>query len=115
MTLSAAEHFEWLALRRVHRDGVTKDQDGGFVDFGQPLGAFLAEIIAELLDQGLLDVSEPTPWDGRARVRHTEEGASRYSELCRQQRHQTLSPQTPAGRRSSAESLAPPGGQPEST
>jgi hypothetical protein len=43
-------------------------------------------VIGNLLDEGLFDIGEPSPHDGRAPVRHTDAGASRYSELCRRQR-----------------------------
>jgi len=86
VTLSAAEHFEWLALRRVSRGGMTRDQGSGFVDFGQPLGEFLAEVVTELIEQQLLDIGEASPRDGLARVRHTDAGQARYAQLCRKQR-----------------------------
>ncbi|MCA1676690.1 MAG: hypothetical protein LC799_32475 [Actinobacteria bacterium] len=84
MTLSAAEHFEWLALRRVNRGGMTRCGTG-FVDFGQPLGEFLAEVVGELVEQDLLEVGEVSPRDGLARVWHTDTGQARYAELCRKQ------------------------------
>ena len=73
MTLNAAEHFEWFALRRVNRGGMTRSGTG-FVNSGQPLGEFLAEVVAELIEQRLLDVGEVSPRDGLARVQHTTRG-----------------------------------------
>lgn len=85
MKLSPGEHFEWLTLRRVKRGGVTQKQGGDLVDFDQPLGSFVVQVLTELIDEGLLEVGETAP-QGLAEVRHTDAGRARYSQLCRQQR-----------------------------
>lgn len=91
MKLSLGEHFEWLTLRRVKRGGVAQTLSGSLVDFGQPLGSFVVQMLTELIDEGLLDVGE-TSAQGLAGVRHTDAGQARYSQLCRQQRRKTGSP-----------------------
>ena len=90
MKLSLGEHFEWLTLWRVKRGGVTREQGGGLVDFGQPLGSFVVQVLTELIDEGLLEVGDTSP-QGLAEVRHTDAGRARYAQLCRQQRRKTYS------------------------
>ena len=86
MKLGAGEHFEWLTMGRVNTGRVARDSSGGYVDQGRPLGVFLAEVVADLLQEGLLQVADPSPRDNLARVSLSEAGAARYSELCRRQR-----------------------------
>lgn len=90
MKLNLLEHFEWLTLRRVKRGGVAREQGGELVDFGQPLGSFVVQMLTELIDAGLLEVAEASP-QGLAGVRHTDAGRARYARLCRQQRRKTCS------------------------
>jgi hypothetical protein len=88
MKLSPGEHFQWLTLRRVKRGGVSRDQNGSLVDFGQPLGCFVTQVLTELIEQGLLEVGPRSP-QGLAGVHHTDAGRARYAQLCRQQRQKT--------------------------
>jgi hypothetical protein len=83
--LSFPDHLSWLALRRVRRGGVAKLGEC-YLDGGQPLGILLAELLALLLEEGLLDVAEPGPADGLARVSLTEAGQAHYRSLCQRQR-----------------------------
>lgn len=94
MKLRPGGHFEWLMLRKVNIGRVTRKASGDYLDQGSPLGMFPAEIVAELLAEGLLHVDAPDPSDGPARVRLSEAGATRYSELCRRQRARCSAPVT---------------------
>jgi hypothetical protein len=91
------DHLSWLALRRVRRGGVSKLGDR-YLDGGQPLGVLLAELLAMLQEQGLLDVADPSPADGLARVSCTEAGQAHYRSLCRRQRAPLLMPPPEFGR-----------------
>lgn len=84
MKLPLLDHLSWLALRRVRRGGVARLGDR-YLEDGQPLGVLLAEHLAELLDQGLVEVADPSPADGLARVGVTEAGQAYYRRLCRRQ------------------------------
>lgn len=85
MKLPLNDHLSWLALRRVRRGGVAK-LGARYLEGGHPLGILLAELLDDLLNRGLLVVSEPNQEDGLARVHVTEAGLAHYRTLCRRQR-----------------------------
>ncbi|MGH8575290.1 MAG: hypothetical protein ACREX8_22370 [Gammaproteobacteria bacterium] len=58
----------------------------GWLRHGSPLSLFLADFFGELLDEGLIEVADPSPEDGLSRVSLTEAGMSLYGALCRKQR-----------------------------
>jgi hypothetical protein len=83
--LRAPEHFRWLLLRRVNGGEVARSGDG-WLRHGSPLSLFLADFFGDLLEEGLIEVADPSPADGLSRVNLTEAGVSRYAALCKQQR-----------------------------
>lgn len=83
--LGPPEHFRWLALRRVNVGGVARCRDG-WLHPAHPLGLLLSEFLEVLLAEGLIEVGDPSPQDDLSRVRLTDTGRARYTQLCRQQR-----------------------------
>lgn len=85
MRLGAAEHIRWLVLRRVNAGGVAKSGNG-WVRHGTPLAIVPTQFLEVFLEQGLVEMIDPSSPDGLSPVRLTATGKVRYSELCRKQR-----------------------------
>jgi hypothetical protein len=83
--LRLPEHFRWLLLRRVKGGQVARSREG-WVRNGSPMSPFLVEFFEELLQEGLIEVADPSPEDCLSRVGLTEAGVNLYGALCKKQR-----------------------------
>ncbi len=75
------EVTEWLALHRAHEGGVTK-LGSNYLNQGRPVAGYLADVIDELINTGLLALGQSTPIVQQA-VCFTHTGQVRYVELCK--------------------------------
>ncbi len=88
MKLSGPDFFEWMGLRRVHRGGLAH-REGAYYDRGNPVpGWLIPDILDGLLQDGLLELSEPE--SGMRQVTLTEAGLAHYRTLCKRQRRKNL-------------------------
>jgi DNA-binding PadR family transcriptional regulator len=69
----------WLALRRVHRGGITRVRSG-YVDRGQRIPGYIADALDTLVPAGLVTFGEPDP-AGYRQVALTPSGQARLAEL----------------------------------
>ncbi len=78
--LDSDDHFTWSVLHRIHGGGVRKDRDR-YLDRGQPVGLLTGATFEVLIERGLVAAADPTPPDSLSRLRLTDTGAARYTEL----------------------------------
>lgn len=78
------EATEWLGLHRAHEGGLTT-LAGRYLNYGRPVGSYLAEVFDGLISAGFLALGQPSP-SGQQQVCVTHTGQSRYAELCTAQR-----------------------------
>ncbi|MGH3767034.1 MAG: hypothetical protein ACRDS0_10405 [Pseudonocardiaceae bacterium] len=77
-----------MGLRRVRRGGLTR-REGTYYDRGNPVpGWLIPDILDGLLQDGLLELSDPE--SGIQQVTVTEAGLAHYRTLCKRQRRKDL-------------------------
>ncbi len=93
MKLSGPDYFEWMGLRRVRRGGLAR-RAGTYYDHGDSVpGWLIPDILDGLLQDGLLELGEPT--SGMQQVTLTEAGLAHYRALCKRQRRKDRAPPPP--------------------
>lgn len=81
--LTGPDLYAWMALRRVHRGGVTKTGNL-YLDRDRRIPCFLPDVLDELTAAELLTLTEADP-AGQQRVSATTAGQARYAALSRQE------------------------------
>jgi len=82
VTLTGDDLFAWLALRRVEYRRLT-ELGGRYLDHGRPVSCFLPDVLDDLIQAGVLTLSDPDPMAGdMRRLAMTDAGHARYVTLC---------------------------------
>ena len=89
--MNAPGQFEWLALGRVHGEGVAKSA-GVYFDYGRPTPAHLAGVFDRLIWTGLASVADGDPLWGLRRLSLTDAGQARYAALSEQRQAHLVVP-----------------------
>ncbi len=81
-SLTGADLYDWIGLRRVSGGGVAKLGDR-WLESGHCVPGYVTESLAVLCGDGLVTLADPEPW-GMARAALTDVGTARYQQLCQQ-------------------------------
>jgi hypothetical protein len=78
-SLTGADLYHWLALRRVSAGGVTKLGDR-WRDHGHRVPDYVTDALTALRQDGLVTLTDPHP-GGMARAALTDAGTARFEQL----------------------------------
>lgn len=79
-SLTGADLYDWIGLRRVSGGGVAKLGDR-WLEGGHRVPGYVTEALAVLCGDGLVTLADPEPW-GMARAALTDVDTARYQQLC---------------------------------
>ncbi|MGH3915209.1 MAG: hypothetical protein ACRDTC_17655 [Pseudonocardiaceae bacterium] len=89
--MSDRDLYEWLALRRVHDDGIAKSA-GAYFDNGRLTPGHLTEVFDRLIWTGLITVADGDLLGDLRRLSLTGIGQARYAALSEQRRTDLVVP-----------------------